>query len=163
MELRMSPRKVRLVADLLRGLPVNEAEARLLIDRHRAGKPLLKLLRSALAGAKAKNLNLESLYIESIRVDQGPMLKRWMARAQGRGAAIQKKTSHIYLGLGENPAQKTARFDISRPVKKSKTESEKKPKAPRKKPEAAAPEEEKKKPPKKGFFKRTFGRKSGEA
>lgn len=163
--LRIAPRKVRLVADMIRGMSVNEAEARLLTDRHRSARSLLKLLRSALAGARAKELNPDSLYIQEIRVDQGPMLKRWMARAQGRGAAIQKKTSHVYLGLGENPAQKPGRFDIPRPAKKKSAEAapEKKPR--RAKKETPAKEEaksEEKKETKKGG-RRIFGRKSPSA
>lgn len=160
-DLRIAPRKVRLVADLLRGLSVNEAEARLTVDRHRASKPLLKLLHSALAGARAKELNTEDLYVEVIRVDQGPMLKRYMARAQGRGVTIQKKTSHITLGLGANPSQGSGRFTMPEKKKKSKSErEEKRVRAPRKK-EVAAEKPEKK--PEGGFFKRAFGRKSPSA
>src|SRR3989338_4570164 len=75
--LHMAPRKVRLIADTLKGLPISEAEAQLLTRSQRVAGPLLKLLRSAIANAK-NNAKLDSnkLFVESIRVDQGPMLKR---------------------------------------------------------------------------------------
>lgn len=101
--LRMAPRKVRLVASLLRGLSVNEAEAQLILMRKRAAKPILKLLRSAVDGAKGKKgMNIDKLIVSSIMVDGGPMLKRYMPRAQGRMAEIQKKMSHITMTLVEN-------------------------------------------------------------
>ena len=98
----MAPRKVRLVASLLRGLSVNEAEAQLLMMRKRATQPLIKLLRSAVSGAKNRKMDIDKLIVESIMVDGGPMLKRFMPRAQGRMAEIQKKMSHITLTLAEN-------------------------------------------------------------
>jgi len=81
--LRMAPRKVRAVAGLLRGVPVNEAEARLLFERRRPAKPLLKLLRSAITSAKTnQKANPDKLVIETITVDGGPMLKRSLPRAR---------------------------------------------------------------------------------
>ena len=77
--LRIAPRKVRSVADLIRGMSVNDAEAQLLMVRRRPAQPLLKLLRSAVANAKNKQVNPDHLFIAEIRVDQGPMLKRIMA------------------------------------------------------------------------------------
>lgn len=100
--LRMAPRKVRLVASLLRGLSVNEAEAQLIMMRKRATQPLIKLIRSAVAGAKNRKMDIDKLIVESIMVDGGPMLKRFMPRAQGRMAEIQKKMSHVTLTLAEN-------------------------------------------------------------
>ncbi len=101
--LRMAPRKVRLVASLLRGLSANEAEAQLVLMRKRAAKPLLKLLRSAISGAKnRKNIDIDKLIVSTITVDGGPMLKRYMPRAQGRMAEIQKKMSHITMTLVES-------------------------------------------------------------
>jgi large subunit ribosomal protein L22 len=164
--LRLAPRKVRLVADLVRGLSVNEAEARLSLDRHRAAKPLLKLLRSAIAGARQKELDPDALFISEIRVDQGVMMKRFMARAQGRGVQIQKKSSHIILGLGENPSQGRARFTVPQPKKRKSSDEPKRP-APRPKKKPATEEKDPEKPvrpgKKEGIVKRTFGRKSGEA
>ena len=100
--LRMAPITVRLVASLLRGLSVNEAEAQLIMMRKRATQPLIKLIRSAVAGAKNKKMDIDKLIVESIMVDGGPMLKRFMPRAQGRMAEIQKKMSHVTLTLAEN-------------------------------------------------------------
>jgi len=119
--LHMAPRKVRLIADTLKGLPISEAEAQLLTRSQRVAGPLLKLLRSAIANAK-NNAKLDSnkLFVESIRVDQGPMLKRILPRAQGRTTPIQKKMSHITVVLEEAAAPTTPRFTIAPPPKKEK-------------------------------------------
>lgn len=98
--LRVSPRKVRLVADLMRGKSVVEAEAVLRFLKKRASQPLYKLLKSAVANAKHNfNAEKENLKIKSIRVDQGPTLKRFMPRARGMAASIKKRSSHISLIL----------------------------------------------------------------
>lgn len=157
--LRVAPRKVRLVADLLKGLSVNEAEAQLLYERKRPAGFLLKLLRSALAGAKEKKMNIDSLYIESIRVDQGPMLKRYLPRARGSASPIQKKMSHVTLVLAEKDMGKPPRFKIV-VKKKVKLPPGEVPKDKKR----VEPEEDIKKaasPKKPGFFKRMFSRKSG--
>lgn len=99
--LRISPRKVRLVADLIRGLKVIEAEQQLRFCPKRAAKPLLKLLKSAIANALASGNDLSNLYISEIRVNPGPTLKRWRARARGRSAMIRKRTSHIIINLDQ--------------------------------------------------------------
>jgi large subunit ribosomal protein L22 len=98
--LRMSPRKVRLVAALIRNMDVKRAEVELVHLRKRASAPLLKLLRSAVANAK-KNFELPEagLYIKRIVVNEGPVFKRFRARAFGRAAPLRKKTSHINLVL----------------------------------------------------------------
>jgi len=161
--LRMAPRKVRLIADILRGLPIEEAEARLLLQRRRAAGPLLKLLRSAVANAKNRNLPADRLYVSRITVDQGPMLKRTLPRAMGRATAIQKKTSHVTLVLEEAATAYPAKFNIIVPKKEKKTKGTgkkqiAKPTAPAKPP--AERKEEKAKPKKEGFFRRFFRRKS---
>lgn len=98
--LRVSPRKVRLVADLMRGKSAEEAEAVLLFLKKRASEPLYKLLKSAVANAKHNfNVEKENLAIKSIRVDQGPTLKRFMPRARGTAASIKKRSSHVSLIL----------------------------------------------------------------
>ncbi|MFH1392462.1 MAG: 50S ribosomal protein L22 [bacterium] len=99
--LRISPRKVRLAADLIRGLNVSEAEQQLRFCAKRSAKPLLKLLKSAIANAK----NASDLYISEIRVNPGPTLKRWRARARGTAAMIRKRTSHIIIILEQNGAK----------------------------------------------------------
>src|SRR3989338_5323507 len=156
--LHMAPRKVRLIADTLKGLPISEAEAQLLTRSQRVAGPLLKLLRSAIANAK-NNAKLDSnkLFVESIRVDQGPMLKRILPRAQGRATPIQKKMSHITVVLEEAAAPTTPRFTIAPPPKKEKKTK----KSAVKKPALREKKEEiTKKPEKAGFFKRLFRRKS---
>ncbi len=99
---RISPRKVRLVANLVRGLQVEEAEKLLQYTVKRPANPMLKLLRSAVANAEHNyNLKKENLYISEIRVDGGPIIKRFRPRARGSASAIQKKTSHIFIELKE--------------------------------------------------------------
>ena len=100
--LRIAPRKVRLVAELLKNKPVSEAQATLTFTTKKATKPLLKLLNSAVANAR-NNFQLEpaNLYISKITVDEGTKFKRWMPRARGQASEIQKKTSHITLVLSD--------------------------------------------------------------
>lgn len=97
--LRISPRKVRLVADLIKGLTVKEAEGQLKFLVKKSARPILKLLNSAIANAQNSNLTKENLKISNIFVDSGPSLKRWRARAMGRAAPILKRTSHVTLIL----------------------------------------------------------------
>jgi len=100
--LRITPRKVRLVTDLMRGKKVEEAQNILNFTIKKAASPLLKLLRSAVANAKNSfQLDESNLYISKILVDEGPKYKRWRARARGRANQIQKKTSHITIILDE--------------------------------------------------------------
>jgi len=98
--LRTGPRKVRLVADLIRGRKVQRAiDALTLLNKH-AARPVLKLLMSALANAKHNfKIEPEQLRIKAITVDGGPVLKRWMPRAHGRATPIRERTSHINLVL----------------------------------------------------------------
>lgn len=100
--LRIAPRKVRLVVDLIRGKTIEEAQNILNFTVKKATTPLLKLLKTAAANAK-NNFQLEesNLFIKKIIVDEGPKLKRWRARARGMAYEIQKKTSHITLILDE--------------------------------------------------------------
>ena len=90
--IRMSSQKVRLVADLVRGKKVEEAKQVLLFTRKYAAGHISKVLNSALANAKQNpNIDENILFVKEIFVDQGPSLKRWRARAQGRAAAIKKR------------------------------------------------------------------------
>ncbi|PIS39336.1 MAG: 50S ribosomal protein L22 [Candidatus Nealsonbacteria bacterium CG08_land_8_20_14_0_20_38_20] len=100
--LRIAPRKVRLVADLIRGKRAEEAKNILNFTVKKAALPILKLLKSCLANAK-NDFQLEegNLYIQKLLVDEGPKNKRWIARARGKADEIQKKTSHITIVLGE--------------------------------------------------------------
>ena len=100
--IRMSPQKVRLVVDLVRGKKVAEARQILLYTRKYAAGPVGKVLNSALANAKQNpNIDESILFVKEAFVDQGPSLKRWRARAQGRAASIKKRTSHITIVLDE--------------------------------------------------------------
>lgn len=100
--LRISPRKVRLVAGLIRGKKVSEAQNQLAFLNKRSTDPILKLLKSAIANAKNNaKANEENLVISRIFVDCGPVLKRHMPRAFGRAAAIMKRTSHVTIVLEE--------------------------------------------------------------
>jgi large subunit ribosomal protein L22 len=100
--IRMSPQKVRLVADLIRGKKVPEARNVLLYTRKYSAGIIANVLKSAVANA-AQNPNIDEniLYVKEIFVDQGPSLKRWRARAQGRAAGIKKRSSHITVILDE--------------------------------------------------------------
>lgn len=100
--LRIAPRKVRLVANLVKRSPLLLAESQLKFQSKRAALPILKLLKSARMSA-INNFNLlpENLYISNVLVDEGTKLKRFRARAFGRAGAIHKKTSHITLIIEE--------------------------------------------------------------
>ena len=100
--LRMGPRKVRLVADMIRGRKISKALEILVLSKKAAARPILKLLNSAVANARHNNnLMAENLCVKTIMVDGGPMLKRWMPKAHGRATPIRERTSHITLGLAE--------------------------------------------------------------
>lgn len=100
--IRISPRKVRLVAGLVRGLKVKPALAQLQFAGKLAATPVRKVLESAVANA-IHNFDLveDNLYIKEIRIDGGPVLKRWLPRAHGRATPLHKRMSHINITLGE--------------------------------------------------------------
>lgn len=99
--LHISPRKVRLVAHLIKGMDVTRAELELRNISKRASSPIVKLLKSAISNA-VHDLGQDAarLYIKQINVDAGPVMKRMMPRAFGRGATIRKRMSHVSLVLG---------------------------------------------------------------
>ncbi len=99
---RISPQKARLVVDLIRGKKAEEADTKLGFTDKKAARIVRKVLKSAMANA-AQNPNIDEniLYVREIFVDQGPSLKRWRARAQGKAASIRKRTSHITVILDE--------------------------------------------------------------
>jgi len=100
--LRMSPKKTRLVVDLIRGRKVERALNVLSLLNKRGAKPVLKLLLSAVANAKHNfSLSSDNLKIAKITVDGGPVLKRWMPKAHGRATPVRERTSHINLVLEE--------------------------------------------------------------
>lgn len=97
---RISARKLRLVADLVRGKRVEEARTVLTFTPKSGAKIVDKLIGSAVANAKNNNdMSADELYISSIYVNEGPTLKRWKARAMGRASRINKRTSHITVEL----------------------------------------------------------------
>jgi large subunit ribosomal protein L22 len=100
--LRVAPRKVRLVADHVRGMRVGDALAMLRYTPQAAAKPLAKLLRSAVANAEQKGgrVDVDVLVVKKLTVDHGPKLRRFMPRAMGRAYRVEKKTSHVYVELG---------------------------------------------------------------
>ena len=100
--LRVAPRKVRIVADEVRGMKVGDALALLKYTPQAAAEHLAKLLRSAVANAEQKGgrVDVDALYVKTLTVDQGPKMRRFMPRAMGRAYRIEKKTSHLYVELG---------------------------------------------------------------
>lgn len=98
---RIAPRKVQIVLDLIRNKPCDEALAILKYTPKAACEPLEKLLKSAMANAENKDMDTPSLFVSECKVDQGPTLKRIRPRAQGRAYRINKKTSHITLVVKE--------------------------------------------------------------
>ena len=99
--LRIAPRKVQIVLDLIRNKPTDEALAILKHTPKAACEPLEKLLKSAIANAENKNMDVTRLYVAKCWVCQGPTLKRIRARDKGRAYRINKKTSHINITLKE--------------------------------------------------------------
>ena len=156
----MTPRKVRSVANLVKGLPVAEAEAQLLNIRLRAAVPLLKLLRSAVNNLKNnKHMSEEKFFIESFRVDGGPMLKRGLPRARGMMSPIQKKMSHVTLVIAENPNAQPSRFTITVTKKSKQPPEEEKPTKKERVTKSEKSDETRARKP--SFFKRMFNRKAG--
>lgn len=100
--LRIAPRKVRLVADSVRGLPVQQAVDLLTFARKEGARDVSKLIRSGIAIAdRKKNIDVDNLVVDQIYVDQGPTMRRFLARARGSASRINKKTSHITVVLQE--------------------------------------------------------------
>ena len=103
---KQSPRKVRLVAELIKGKRVAEAFVHLNALPKRASGPVSALLASAVANAKVSGISEENLIVLNVTVDKGIVMKRSMPRARGSASRINKRTSHIALTLFEKPAEK---------------------------------------------------------
>ena len=100
--IRISPRKVQIVADLIRGKDVGTAMAILMQTPKAASEPMLKTLKSAIANAEVNHgMDVEKLYVSTAVANPGPTLKRGMPRAQGRFNRILKRTTHITIGVSE--------------------------------------------------------------
>ena len=99
---RIAPRKVRLIADLVRGKEVGEAISILKLTNKRSSPVVEKLVKSAVANAEHNyDMDIDNLYISEIYADEGPTLKRFRPRAQGRASKINKRTSHITVVVKE--------------------------------------------------------------
>jgi large subunit ribosomal protein L22 len=99
---RLSPQKTRLVVDMVRGKGVQEALNLLKFSPQKAAAIVSKLVSSAVANAEQKGVSdVDRLYVKTITVDMGPVLKRFIPRAQGRATKIRKPTSHIIVVLDE--------------------------------------------------------------
>jgi large subunit ribosomal protein L22 len=102
---RVTPRKARRVVDLIRGMPADQAQATLAFATQSASDPVGKVLASAIANAEhARQLDASSLVVSRAWVDEGPTLKRFRPRAQGRGYRINKRTSHITVIVSDDGA-----------------------------------------------------------
>ncbi len=122
--LMISPRKVRLIANTLKGMPIIEAQAQLMLRPQRTADALLRLLNSAVANVKHnKQIGVDSLRVKQVVVDPAPVLKRSLPRAQGRATSIFKRMSHVTLIIEEMAAPKVARFVIPVAPKKENKKS----------------------------------------
>ena len=126
--LKISPRKVRLVANLIRGKKLEEAQNLLRFTQKRATLPLLKLLNQAVANAIDNNsvVNESNLFISKIFIDEGPVAKRRFPRARGKSDIIRKRTSHVTIELDEiNKEVKDVTKDKNLKTAKDKKQSKK--------------------------------------
>ena len=99
---RMSPRKARIVANMIRGKDVDEAMAILRLQERKAARVMRKLLVSAIANAHTNNnLEVDNLVVKRVLIDGGPTLKRWMPRAMGRANRMNRRTTHVTIWVGE--------------------------------------------------------------
>ena len=113
---RQAPRKVRLIADLVRGKSANQALALLTMLPKRGSEPMAKLIKSA--ASNAKDVSAADLYISKIEVNGGMVFKRMMPRARGKGAQILKRTSHITLSLDKKlPKKEKSQAPSAKPQK----------------------------------------------
>jgi large subunit ribosomal protein L22 len=134
--LRMSARKVRLAADIIRKLPTAAALDQLKFMNKKAAQPVAKLLKSAIANAVNNfDLDKDNLFVKEIKVDEGRTLHRWAPKAHGRATAIRKRGAHINITLGEikESGQKAAKKQtIEAPIKLETLVNAKEPAAPKK-------------------------------
>ena len=101
---RQSPRKMRIVANMIRGKSVDGALDLLRLLPKKSAKVFYKLVESAAANAEDKSkgkADVDSLYVKTVTVDNGPIQKRWMPRSMGRANRIQHRTSHVTVVLGD--------------------------------------------------------------
>lgn len=125
---RMSPRKVRLVVDVVRGLKVDDALNQLAFVNKKATVTIKKLIDSAIANAENNySLKRDNLFIKEIKVNEGRTIKRWKPRARGRATTIRKRTSHILIVLGElvdSGEVAPKKIEVEEPVKLGKKDKQ---------------------------------------
>ena len=98
---RIAPRKARLVADLIRGLPIDRAMTELELSKRRAAWYLKSVLKSAIANAEEAEADVTRLIVSESRVDEGPTIKRFRPKDRGRAHQILKRTSHLHVTVSE--------------------------------------------------------------
>ena len=165
--LRMSPRKARLVLDVVRKLPVDKALEQLQFIHKLAADPIKKLIESGIANAEHNfNLDKTNLFIKEIKADEGMTLKRWMPRAHGRATVLRKRSCHINLVLAEivESGKKEARKSkLEAPLKLEEVVAEAEKKSGTKKSTKSNTDTKTKADTKssKGFTTKVFNRKAG--
>jgi len=118
--LRATPRKVRLVADLIRGKGVQEAVNILHLTNKHAAKPLEKLLKSAIANAENRDepVDVDRLFVKEVMVDGGPTMKRFRPAPMGRGFRVLKRSSHVTVKLDTRKGESETKADEKKAVEK---------------------------------------------
>ena len=141
---RITPRKARLVVEHIRGRTVPEARTVLAFTERAAAREIEKLLKSAVANAEANhNLIGDDLVVKAAYVDEGPMIKRWRARARGRAVRIRKRTCHITLTLVPSTTATVTRAPEEAPAEEKPKRAPRKKAAPKAKPAAETKADEK--------------------
>lgn len=121
--LRISPRKMRLVIDAVRRKPVGQAEMILNTLNKKAARMVAKALKSAVANAKVKGMDISRLYVSDVRANGGPVFKRFMSRSMGRADRLLKRTTHLSLAVAEGQRSfgpREAQVEASQEQKNSK-------------------------------------------
>ncbi|MHC5025994.1 MAG: 50S ribosomal protein L22 [Planctomycetota bacterium] len=98
---RIAPRKARLVADLIRGMSIDQAMTELQLSKLRAAWYFKAVLKSAIANAEEQEADVTGLYVSESRVDEGPTIKRFRPKDRGRAHPIRKRTSHLHIIVDE--------------------------------------------------------------
>ena len=159
---RISPRKARLVAEHIRGRSVPEARTVLAFTQRAVARDIEKLLKAAVANAEANHgLIGDDLLVSAAYVDEGPVFKRWRARARGRAARIRKRTCHITLKLSPTEDVAASRAEPAKTEEKPKRAPRRKPAQPKAEKKADQPKAETK--PKRASTKKTTTRKKKES
>lgn len=126
--IRISPRKTRLVVDLVRGMAIEEARAQLKFSAKNAAKPVLKVLNSAIANAENNlGLDVSNFRVVEAYVNEGPTIHRFMPRAQGRATALRKRMSHITIAVGDEAevVEKPEAVEVEKKVEEKKPAAKK--------------------------------------